>query len=279
MGETVWDGQNRAIFDTPDLTNYQPWRNVVRGKHTCTGDICVAQDRHFEENSLPINRKNIATTLHKWSLLRLNKSIQISPNGKFCSIRFTMKSVMETFCTEGLVLSDIVKIYFKPDYKPMPRKKFTFISFINVPEERRITEYVNQNCHVHGVHYPIQSIKGIEYRTGTRIYCVSNIREHFPRSDHIFGRWCRVIYGGQPSKEKRRSDVRHCDEPIDLEMKPTNDQPNDDEDNNNNKSPQIIQETRPSQIHTPVIEETPHSQMPSTSVETTSSTEKSPQTQ
>ena len=261
MGETVLDGQNRAIFHTqdltPDLTNYQPWRNVARGKHTCIGDMCVPHDRHLEENSAPINRKDIASALHKRNLLRLTESIQISQNGRFFSIRFTMKSVMETFCTESLVLSDIVKIYFKPDYKPMPKKKLTFISFINVPletEERHMTEYVNQNCHVHGFHYPIQSIEDIEYRTGTRVYCVSNIREHFPRSVHIFGRWCQVIYDGQPSKEKTWSDDRHRDEPIDSEIEPTNDQPNDDEDNNNNnESPQIIQETPPSQMSTPVI--------------------------
>ena len=107
MDETVWDGQNRAIFDTqdvtPDLNNYQSWQNFVRGKHNCTGDMCVVQDRNLKEKSQSINRKDIATTLRKRNLLRLTDSIQISLNGTFCSSRFTMRSVMETFCTKGLI--------------------------------------------------------------------------------------------------------------------------------------------------------------------------------
>ena len=91
-----------------------------------------------------------------------------------------------------------------------------------------------------------------EYQTETRANRVSDIREHFPRSVHIFERWCSVTYNDQIFKEQ----------PIDLEMELTNDQPNDDEDNNNNEFPQIIQETPPSQMPTPVIKETPHSQVP-----------------
>ena len=40
---------------------------------------------------------------------------------------------METFCTEGLTLSENIKILFKPDFKPIPKRTFTFISFLNVP--------------------------------------------------------------------------------------------------------------------------------------------------
>ena len=39
---------------------------------------------------------------------------------------------METFCTEGLTLSENIKILFKPDFKPIPKRTFTFISFLNV---------------------------------------------------------------------------------------------------------------------------------------------------
>ena len=80
---------------------------------------------------------------------------------------------METLCTEGLILADIdTTISFKPDYKPIPTRKITFISFINVPletERQYMTIYVNQNCHVQGVHYTTQNIEGIRYQTGTRI--------------------------------------------------------------------------------------------------------------
>lgn len=125
--------------------------------------------------------------------------------------------------------------------------------------------------------YRVLKVSNTEPEQGYTVYpTYGNI---FPDQTIYLGDGFESSTTANHQKKKRRSDDRHCDEPIDLEMKPTNDQPNDDEDNNNNKSPQIIQETRPSQMHTPVIEETPHSQMPSTSVETTSSTEKSPQTQ
>ena len=80
MGDTVWDGANRTLVKTPDLKNYQPWRNVVRGKRTCTADICVALDVQEENHSGPIDRKLIAQVLQKRNLLRVAESIQISPN-------------------------------------------------------------------------------------------------------------------------------------------------------------------------------------------------------
>ena len=43
-GHTVWDGENRILLETPNLSKYQPWRNVVKGKRTCATDLCIAQD-------------------------------------------------------------------------------------------------------------------------------------------------------------------------------------------------------------------------------------------
>ena len=34
MGDTAWDGQNHTLLDTPELSNYQTWQTVVRGKGT-----------------------------------------------------------------------------------------------------------------------------------------------------------------------------------------------------------------------------------------------------
>ena len=65
MAGTVWDGANRTLFKTPDLKNYEPWRNVVRGKRTCTADMCVALDVQKENHSDPIDRKIIAQALQK----------------------------------------------------------------------------------------------------------------------------------------------------------------------------------------------------------------------
>ena len=74
MGETVWDGANRTLFETPDLTNYQPWHNVVRGERTCRADLCIAQDLQKEEKSAPLDRKDIAQVLHKRNLVRVAES-------------------------------------------------------------------------------------------------------------------------------------------------------------------------------------------------------------
>ena len=62
--------------------------------------------------------------------------------------------------------------------------------------------YVRQHCSVHGVHYPHQKIDDIKYHTGTRVCHVSNIFEHFPKVDHIFGRWVRIVYDDQPDCKK-----------------------------------------------------------------------------
>lgn len=191
MGDTVWDGQNHTLLDTPELSNYQTWQTVVRGKGTWTANMCIAQDVELEEKSVPSDKEDIAQTLHERNLLRLTDFIQISSKGRFYSIKFSTKQVMEIFCTEGLILSEDIKIYFKPDFTPIPKRTITFISFLNVPletEEKYMTEFVKQYCHVHEFHYPIQKIGDIKYLTGTRVYRISNIKEHFPKSVHIFGR-------------------------------------------------------------------------------------------
>ena len=45
-------------------------RIVVRGKMTCTVDMCVALDVQEENHSSPIDRKLIAQALQKLNLLR-----------------------------------------------------------------------------------------------------------------------------------------------------------------------------------------------------------------
>ena len=112
---------------------------------------------------------------------------------------------MHTFCTEGLTISENKTVYCKPDFRPRLTMTYTFISFLNVPLETEVKEldaYVKQFYTAHGVHYPFQKIDDIKYHTGTRVYRISNIKEHLPRADHIFGRWVRIIYDGQPGRKK-----------------------------------------------------------------------------
>lgn len=110
-----WDGVSKTLFKTPDLSNYQPWRNVARGKRTCTADMCVAQDVQQENQSAAIDKKDIKQVLHSRNLLRLAEKTQISPNRRYCSVKFNTAQTMQTFCTEGLTISENSNIFFKPD--------------------------------------------------------------------------------------------------------------------------------------------------------------------
>lgn len=65
----------------------------------------MSQEVQQKKHSAPLDRKDFAQPLHRRNLLRLTESIKISPNGRFCSIKFTTKQIMQTFCTEGLTLS------------------------------------------------------------------------------------------------------------------------------------------------------------------------------
>ena len=98
-----------------------------------------------------------------------------------------------------------------------------------------MNEFVGQHFDFTKVHYPTQQIDGIKYHTGTRVYWCSNIKNHLPKSVHIFGRWARVIYNGQPARQK--TPTTHD------EIKP--DQPNPLTDP---PSLEIIKETPPSQL-------------------------------
>ena len=78
------------------------------------GHVCGARSPRRK----PIDRKLIAQELQKRNLLRVAESIQISPNGQFCLIKFTATQIMSTFCTEPLMISENNNIVFIPDYKP-----------------------------------------------------------------------------------------------------------------------------------------------------------------
>ena len=85
--------------------------------------------------------------------------IQISPNGRFRSIKFNSTQIMSTFYTEPSMISEINTIVFKSNYKPPQARAFIFISFLNVPletEENKMTRYV-----------PKQHIRDITYHIGT----------------------------------------------------------------------------------------------------------------
>ena len=108
MGDSVWEGENRTLFETPDINNYQPGQTVVRGKRICTTDMCIAQDVQQENKSAPLDCKNVVQVLHKRNLLPVAESIKLSPNGRFSSIKFKSTEIMQTFCTEGLKITQYI---------------------------------------------------------------------------------------------------------------------------------------------------------------------------
>ena len=88
---------------------------------------------------------------------------------------------METFCSEPLKVSDY-SIQFLADFRKRNRRvyyQYAYISFLNVPseaEEEAMTDLVSQYATVVGnPRYPVKSIEGIEYMTGTRVYRVHSI--------------------------------------------------------------------------------------------------------
>ena len=179
---------------------------------------------------------------------------------------------MQTFCTEGLTISEGNIIFFKPDYTPRQPTTYTFISFLNVPletEEKQMDAYVREHCTVHGVHYPRQKIEDITYQTRTRVYRVSNIIEHFQKSDHIIGRWVRIICNGQPDRRKQPSDkIENDHEQSQTCMDRDNDNLTTTSQTPTSKipaKPTIIQETPLSQMPPKSTHQIPRNEQPNTS--------------
>ena len=243
-----WGQQDLIQNIRPQKLSTMARRIVVRGKMTCTVDMCVALDVQEENHSSPIDRKLIAQALQKRNLLRVEESIQISPNRRFYSIKFTTTHIISTFCTEPLTILENNNIVFKPAFKPPQERAFIFISLLNVSletKENEMTRHVKEYCDVHGVLYPKQHIGDITYHTGTRVHRCSNIKEHFPKAAHIFGKWVRVIYDGQPERKRKPNNTSELDKQN--ESAQQNDQPS----HTTPESPTIIEETPKSQLPTP----------------------------
>lgn len=94
MGDAVWDRANKTLFKSPDLCEYELWRQTVCGKQTCTVDMCIALNVQKENHATHIGRKDVAHALHQRNVLRVTESIHISPSGRFCSIKFKMPQLM-----------------------------------------------------------------------------------------------------------------------------------------------------------------------------------------
>ena len=204
----VWDSthlqydDDEIQFDNP----YEPWKNVTKLTKTVTTSIKGIQETLYTEYK---NRKNllkeedVAEALADRNLLRLTHTIQISSNRQFLAITFQNKQIMETFCTEPLLVKGF-NITFSPQ-KNFPKKKTLLnISFLNIPAEKPnepLTEYLSEYADIVGI--PLHIAKdhhGIPYYTGTLVYQVSKLYQHLPRHiNDMFGRTVLCIYDNQPT--------------------------------------------------------------------------------
>ena len=64
-----WDGVNATIYGAPDISTYQPWQVSVKGRKTCTADLCILMNEASENKQALPNRQMIAKALEKESLL------------------------------------------------------------------------------------------------------------------------------------------------------------------------------------------------------------------
>ena len=78
-----------------------------------------------------------------------------------------------------------------------------------------------------------------------QIYRCSNLKEHFPKAVHIFGRWVCIIYDGQPDHKRKPNNTSEIDE------RNESAQQNDQLSHTTTEPRTVIEETPESQFPTP----------------------------
>ena len=122
----VWDSTHLQ-FDDEDINldnPYEPWKNVTKLTKTVTTSIKGIQQTLLKEKKDKkhlLKEEDIAEALAERNLFRLTHSIQISANRQFLAITLQNTQIMETFCTEPLLVRGF-NITFRPK-KDFPKKK------------------------------------------------------------------------------------------------------------------------------------------------------------
>ena len=159
------------------------------GKLTATASLI---DANYEIET-QITRKYLAEILDEQQLLTHITAIQISTCGRYGSVCFTDREILETAC--GKILRHNISL--EPDYYNRTR-----ISIENIPMELNdllVKELLSNYATIIGqTYYPVETYDGTKYRTGTRVYTVIKIKEHLPLKHYQFGRHLRIRYDGQP---------------------------------------------------------------------------------
>ena len=186
------------------------------GKKTCTAYIWDIQEEFRHNGERLINRDTVAKALAKRNILRQTKTTQISTNLKFVSLEFENPLIMDTFCREPLNIVDACLVKFKPDYtklKPKQPKKYTIISFFNVPAELDLqlqTDFLDQFATIEGTpRYTTRTYNDIQYKTGTITYKITSILQDILRYNRLFGRSIKCYYDGQPQPSKKQRPTKY----------------------------------------------------------------------
>ena len=149
-------------------------------------------------------------------------------------IHFIATTTMETFCHEPLNIIDSCQVTFHPDYNKRskkPPKNYAIISFFNIPAEgglKLLTDFLDRYASTEGEpRYATSTYKEIQYKIRTITYKVTNILQHIPRYNTLFGRSINCYYNDQqkPTKKNQRTDYQS------------------DQDENNEKDAQVLQQT------------------------------------
>ena len=105
----VWNSIHLE-FDDEDINfnnPYEPWKNVTKIAKTVITSIKGIQQTLLKEKKDKKNllkEEDITEALVERNLLRLTHTIQISANRQFSAITFQNTQIMETFCTEPLLV-------------------------------------------------------------------------------------------------------------------------------------------------------------------------------
>ena len=105
----VWDSTHLEL-DDEDINfdnSYEPWKNVTKLTKTVTTSIKGIQQTRLKESKDKqqlLKEEDIAEALAERNVLRLTHTIQISSNKQFLDITFQNTQIMETFCTEPLLV-------------------------------------------------------------------------------------------------------------------------------------------------------------------------------
>ena len=210
-----WDG-NSQPNPNDDITYndlWEPWKNIIVSVKTATANISHLQ-RLARRKITKITTEHFAQALDNRALLENLITIQIAANGQMVSIEFDTTQVMEQFCSEPLSIQGI-NITFHPDRKPTQKapRRLMNVSFINIPPEALVTEYLEQFANIEGTPmYITKTHNGKRYCTGTRVYQITKLYQHIPqRLPKLFCRTIICIYDLQPEQtqynQRRRNNT------------------------------------------------------------------------